>query len=755
MTWGPMTGTLSHYRIVRKIGEGGMGVIYEAWDERLGRAVALKTVRMDQQSAEACQRLWREARSLARVSHPNICQIFDAEQSGDALFLVLELLQGETLAQRLKGGPIPVAEVPGIACQILVALEALHRLSIVHRDLKPSNVFLTPHGIKLLDFGLAGWKTPRGPSEETATLLTAAGTILGTPYYMAPEQARGSDCGPAADIFAAGCVLYEMLAGTPPFRGASAIDVLYSVLHHEPPPLGGSAAIEALDRVIRRALAKEAAARWPSAAAMRAALDSAEVPASTTGEVRPRTIQRLIALPFRMPRKDEDIEFLAYSLPDAITNSLARLDSLIVRSSMVAARFAEEADPQRIAAEAQVDVILTGSLLRIGGQVRVSCQLVEAPGGGVLWSHATNASMHDLFSLQDELANRIISSLLPPLSDRQRLVLDRDVPRNARAYECFLRANQLAWQRGSDNMRLARDLYRECLADDPQYSPAWAGLGRALRFIYKFGDEPEETFERAADAFRRAFALNPDLALAHNLYTPTECDLGNAGTAMARLLERARSRRYDADLFAGLVHACRYCGELEASVAAHEHVRHVDPHVATSVAHTWFLLGDYQKALEYYPGGAAYYMDCAALASSGGGSEALARLRHRESSIGAAGTVGALMASLKAYLEGDMAGCLRAVDAGEALVRRDPESIYYMARHLARAGAGPRALAMLSTAIGGGFLCAAALERDPWLAPLRGEPGFADLSREVQHRRSEMRALFESAGGPQVLALPS
>lgn len=236
-------GRISHYRIVSQIGEGGMGVVYLAHDERLRRSVAIKTIRETTESPEAKSRFWREARSLARINHPRICQIFEVAEEAGIPFLVLELLEGGSLQDRLKAGPLPLDEMRRIADEMLEALEALHNLKIIHRDLKPSNVFLTPHGVKLLDFGLARFaETPLVndvDSSATATLLTAPRSIVGTPNYMAPEQVDGLHAGPAADLFAAACVIYEMIAGRRAFEGASVIDVLYSVKHSEPPGSAG------------------------------------------------------------------------------------------------------------------------------------------------------------------------------------------------------------------------------------------------------------------------------------------------------------------------------------------------------------------------------------------------------------------------------------------------------------------------------------------------------------------------------------
>jgi eukaryotic-like serine/threonine-protein kinase len=559
---------IGHYRIRRKIGEGGMGVVYEGWDERLERAVAIKTIREANESKDARSRLWREARSLARVNHPGVCQVFDVIEDGEALVLILELLDGQSLADRLARGSITTLEAVGIERQILEALQVLHDIGIVHRDLKPSNAFLTRHGVKLLDFGLARSvdSATAGAIDQaiTATIVTATGVIVGTPQYMAPEQANGQLTGPAADIFASGCILYEMLTGKQPFGGDSFVDVLYAVLHHDPPPLSGSPEIEALDRLIRRAMAKRPELRYSSPREMLDAVNAISLSASTATASQARIVTRLIALPFRMLKKDEEVDFLAYGLPDAISSSLSGIDSLIVRSSQMGSMFEGIADPKRVALEADVDAILTGTLLRVGDRIRLTCQLVEAPGGTVIWSDTASSSLQDLFKIQDELCNGIVQSLRLPLNDRERSIFRRDVPTGARAFEYYLRANQIAAKKTLDDTRLARDMYLECVDESPNYAPAWARLGRAYRFIEKFGEHNGGNLQRADEAFNRAFALNPDLAIAHNLYTPLECDQGRAQDAMLRLLSRARSRRNDPDLFAGLVQACRYCDELEA-----------------------------------------------------------------------------------------------------------------------------------------------------------------------------------------------
>jgi eukaryotic-like serine/threonine-protein kinase len=313
-------------------------------------------------------------------------------------------------------------------------------------------------------------------------------------------------------------------------------------------------------------------------------------------------MSRLIVLPFRVLRPNPEIDFLAFSLLDAIANSLSGLESLIVRSSLAAARFAGEApNLKTIAEEADVDVVLTGTLLTSGSQLRISTQLMETPSGALIWSKTSQVALRDIFQLQDDLVNRIVESLSLPLTAREHRRLKHDVPASPTAYEYYLRGNLLYhdWAK----MSVARDLYLRCVEEDPQYARAWARLGRCHRLIAKWSGESDENLVRAKDALEQALQLSPDLPLAHHLYAQLEADLGRAQDAMVRLLGRAEVSSNDPELFAGLTHVCRYCGLLEASLTAHEQARRLDPQVRTSVAHTHFMLGDYSAVPAYSSGG--------------------------------------------------------------------------------------------------------------------------------------------------------
>lgn len=742
---------IGRYRILEKLGQGGMGEVYSAHDERLDRPVAIKLIRDKSEDESARKRFWREARAAASVSHPNVCQLHEIGEEGGTLFIAMELLDGESLADRIRRGPLPVGEAIPIGLGVLAALEALHGRDVVHRDLKPSNVFLTRHGVKLLDFGLARVAPSHEPvsADPTKSQLTQAGAVLGTVHYISPEQLTGRAVDTRADLFSMGAILFEMLTGRYAFGGNTDMEVFHATLYEQPPALGGSPAIAAVDKVVRRALAKRPEDRFPSAAAMAQDLRAALLVEDSGPPTRATAITRLIVLPFRILRPDPDTDFLAFSLPDAVTSSLSGLDALVVRSSLLASGFAGDTpDLRRIAAEADVDVVLTGTILRAGEELRVTAQLVEAPGGTLLWSQTSQVRLRDIFQLQDELVHRIVESLSLPLTAREHRRLKYDVPASSMAYEFYLRANQLS--QSSDNWSLARDFYLRCIEDDPGYAPAWARLARCHRLIGKYGEKGSDDLMLAEAAFQRALELNPDLPIAHNQYAHLEADLGTARQAMTRLVARAHASRSDPELFAGLVHVCRYCGLLEASVAADEQARRLDPHVRTSVTHTFFMMGDFQRSVDTSVGDIGY-VDALALMSMNRHEDALNLLRQRGESPHA--VIHCFRASLRNLIEGRRAETIELTQRGIALEFRDPEALYYLARQLAHLGEREQALAELARVIDQGFSCFPAFARDPWLDPLRSIPEFVTTLRKAETRHREAVDGFMDAGGDRLLGV--
>jgi TolB-like protein len=729
-----------------------MGVVYAAQDERLRRTVAVKMISSPAGDEQARERFWREARAAASVNHPNVCQIYEIGEDQGSLFIAMELLDGEVLTERLQRGALTVPEALPIAFGILAALSALHARGIVHHDLKPSNVFLTRHGVKLLDFGLARFEPE--PSLDPTLGLTRAGMLMGTPKYMAPEQVTGEPVDHRCDLFAAGSILFEMLAGRPAFAGRTLVDILHATLHEQPPALTGTAAVAAVDRVIHRALAKRPAARPTSADAMAEELRAVRGVDDGNTAVLARPFTRLVVLPFRVLRPDAETDFLAFSLPDAVATSLSGVGSLIVRSSTVAARFAAETpNLKALAAEADVDRVVTGTLLRIGDQLRVVAQLVEAPGGTLLTSQIVQSSLGDLFRLQDDIARRLVDALSLPLTGAST-PLALDAPNDTRAYELYLRANEIA--RTFAGFVQARDLYERCLELDSRFAPAWARLGRCRRLIGKFIDITPDSQSHARQALDRALELNPRLTIAHKFYANLEAETGQPPRALVRLLGEANRHGNDPELFAGLVHACRYCGLFAESIAAHDEARRLDPNVPTSLEQTTLMSLDIERLLAVPPPARGARDEWIIVRVIGLGMagrvdearQALAELRE-------APRVRAFQAALDQLITWldrrpvDLRANLSAFNL--LTLGEDPEFVFRMGWMLCDLGEHEEGLVQLRNAVAKGYFVVPTLMAARQFHPLRNDPRFQAIVAEAEAGRLQALTAFREGGGERLL----
>jgi eukaryotic-like serine/threonine-protein kinase len=739
---------LGPYQIVKPLGSGGMGEVYRAHDARLVRDVAIKVLPAELSSDPLRrQRFEREARAIAALNHPHICILHDIGDHAGVEYLVMELLDGESLADRLARGRLPFEEARRHATAILETLAVVHERGLVHRDLKPANIFLTRHGVKLLDFGLARDVRPASVDD---TGVTQAGIVMGTPRYMAPEQLRGGITDPRTDLFAAAAVIYEMVAGRPPFDGATVVDLIHSIAYVDPPPLPSGTAPIAFERALRQALSKDPEERPANATIFAAALRPDASSQLTTEVIAPsRGPVRLIVLPFRLLRPDPETDFLSFSLADAVATSLSGLDSIVVRSTLSAMQYASAAPDFRLLAEqAAVDAVLAGSLLRVGGEVRVSAQLVEASQGSVVWSRTIQAPVQDLFQLQDALTHAIVSSLHVPLAAREHHAKRKDVPISAAAYELYLRANQL--MNDSSHWTDARKLYEQALELDPGYAPAWARLGRMLRVMAKYGGVAAAGDRLKAErAFERALALNPDLSMAHHFYAHLEVEVGRAMEAMVRLLIRARARGNDPELFAGLVTTCRYCGLLDESVAAFEAAHRLDPSIHTSVAYTFYVRGDYQRAVEtdvakppYAALLARYRLNDPAVLAAFKATEDLAMFEG----------VRLITLMYRLAMEGDLDALRPRLNEVRGSGFNDPEGFYLLATFLAKVGAYDGALEILDRSVGDGYTCPTALHTDPFWDAVRDRPMFVHAVARAEAASARAREAFEQAGGPAVIA---
>jgi len=458
----------------------------------------------------------------------------------------------------------------------------------------------------------------------------------------------------------------------------------------------------------------------------------------------------MIVVPFRLLQPCEEIDFLPFGLADALSTSLSGIEGLVVKPSHVGASYAEgELDCARIARETESQLVLTGTLLRGGDRLRVSAQLLEAPGGALAWSDTSEVDLGDLFRLQDELARRIVDSLALKLAPGRKRSLQSDVPANASAYQYFLRANQLAHNFGM--LEQARDLYRICLDEDPGYAPAWAQLGRVYRVMAKYSHGDSEADLAAADrAFEKALELNPNLSAAHNLYAYYQIEeRGESREAMVRLLQQARRRPTDAQLLSGLVVACRFCGLIDASIEADRRARRLDPGIRTSVQYTYWAAGEYAKAVQHDDedlGWIQYY----ALPLMDRADEAIDRCRERERRS-LKELERHLLVSDRTAIEGERGACVEATRKVLESSFHDPEGRLFCVRNLVRVGEVETGLDELEQIVGRGFHCDVALRTDPWLDPVRDHDRFQLALAQATEAREKAREAYEEAGGESLL----
>src|SRR5688572_8269757 len=538
---GHMTGTrLAHYRILEKLGAGGMGEVYRAHDEQLDREVAIKVLPADSfADATARARLLREARAAAALNHPAICTIHEVGEADGQSYIAMELVDGQPLSDKVRAGALPLGDVLRCGMQIADALAHAHARQVVHRDLKPANVVAGPDGrVKVLDFGLAKRIRDLEPAIATTEThesapLTEAGTVVGTLGYMAPEQLRGQPADTRSDIWALGVLLYEIATGTRPFAGQSRFELSSSILNDPPRPLPAAVPVT-LRAVIDRCLEKQPARRYQSANDVRAAIEAIHAGTASYGRalasrhpwltatlalvmlvalaaafgldaIRTRLsggssrIDALAVLPLENLSGDANQDYLADGLTEVLSTDLARLGGLqrvTARSSVV--RFkGSRASLADIARELGVDALVTGAVQRSGDRISVTAQLLDPATGNQLWSNRYEHYLQDVLVLRNEIVSAIVREIRAQLSPIEQARLASARPMNPEAFEAYLKGRFEWFKQTRESFDLAERHFQNALERDPNYALAYAGLASVwfMRGDVGFG-RPSETLPK-------------------------------------------------------------------------------------------------------------------------------------------------------------------------------------------------------------------------------------------------------------------
>ncbi len=794
---------VSHYRILGKLGGGGMGVVYEGEDLKLGRHVALKFIPENLVGdPKSMERFTREARAASQLNHPNICTIHGIEDNNGHPFIVMEKLEGESLKQHISGHPMVLEEVLDVGVQVADALVASHAKGIVHRDIKPANIFLTPTGqVKVLDFGLA--KLVHNEEDGGDQSLTAVGVIPGTAVYMSPEQARSETIDARSDLFSFGTVLYEMATGKKPFTGNNSLMTLDAVLHSKPMPpreLNPKVPIE-LEGIIGKAMEKDRKHRYQSAAEMRSDLamlkreaESGTIkPASSTAMLRAASrtfgggsrmlkyallgtaallitvlsavgawwfkhretasaeVRNAIAvLPLQNLNGDVNVDYLRFALADELSRVLTYSRTLEVRPSSVTRKYlSPDMDPKKVGQELRVGRLLQGHFMKQGDKLTVTLEAIDVSTDRLLWQGNATAKADDMIGLQEALTTQVQHGLLPILGGAAGAVeATASRPKNQQAYDFYLRSVAVPHDPGPN--KEAIKMLEWAVGIDPTYAPAWEALGQRYYFDSLFGGGGETMFQRSNSAYERAVTLDPSRVMAASLLITNRVERGELGRAYDAATDLVQRRPQSADAHFALSYVLRYAGMLERSTQECNTARQLDPgnFAFRSCAWSFLEMGKTDRAMDFVhlDAGSEWAAWVTPYVHLGEGNVAEARADVKNMGKGPSYHRDLMEACTAAQRPADMAKIVRETESS-VMLELDPEAWYHVGALMAACGQNEPALRLLKAAVQQNYCAYTALLDDPLLKGLRKETAFNEVLTAASNCQTLLKEGRQSAGG--------
>jgi serine/threonine protein kinase len=770
---------LGPYEILAPIGAGGMGEVYRARDTRLNREVAVKVLPEHlQQDPQALARFEREAQAVAALSHPNILVLHDVGLDDGVAYAVTELLEGETLRERLNETAFPWQKAADVGASIAEGLAAAHTKGIVHSDIKPANIFLTADGrVKILDFGLARQKAAAAPHEITATLTEPDGNITGTIGYMSPEQVRGGDVRPASDIFSLGCVLYEMITGRRAFAGSSAGDTMAAILKEEPAPIADSGrhASPELDRVIQRCLAKFPAQRFQSAHDLAFALHSissasGHQPAAAPPQRRWRlaaavaamallavagaiywrtgssgSIDSIAVLYFANAGGSPDGGYLSDGISETLIDSLSELPKLRVMSRSAVSRYkGKETDPRAVGRELGVRAVLSGRVTERGENLSVSAELVNATDDSHLWGEQYNRKITDALAVQNEIAQQITEKLRLRLTSEQKTRLSKRQTANPEAYQLYLKGRYFSAQFNTESFKKGLDYFHQAIAIDPSYALAYDGISYAYSLADDAWMAPDEAGPRSLEAGRKAVELDASLSEAHTdlgfAYLCYSYDWPAADREVRRAIEINPNYAPAHQMRAWLLTAM---GSFDQSIAEGQRAVALDPLSYEILAyHRWDLywarryndiVSDLTKSIDLNPHyWATFYNAGQAYQQLSRFSEAFAEFEKAREEIGDQPWLPLAQLAVTSAMSGDRVQARRTLDELQIMCRRTYVAPAQLAAVYAALGEKDQAFSHLEEAYAQHSFWMIWLKVEPQFDTLRSDPRFQSLLQRMK-----------------------